>query len=393
MSQKLQYAAGAVLLLASSTVRLAAYPIVTSDYTYFLSKWFDALAANPGLSAFKMPFADYAPLYLYALKLLTFIPISSLYSIKTLSLVFDIALASVAVMLVRQAMPSAGGLSGQGGTRFFAFAVMMSVPTFVINDSLWGQSDIIYASGVAASLYFVLTDRPLPAVLFFALALSVKAQAVFFFPVLLGYAIRKRAWWQLSLIPAIYLLAVVPAWLGGGSFPYWFFIYLHQAGEYNGLSVSAQSIFAFANPLPLSAVMISVLFYAGILAALACAAALTVAVVRTPQAFSSQIVLLALLCASVLPYLLPRMHERYFFLADVFSVLYALYVPRRWYLPAIVVFASLISYMPFLSGQVSWFSAINIDLRIPSVLMLVAIVMTIVSERLQLSAVGSNAYT
>ena len=82
---------GALLLCVSLLIRLLSYPIVTSDYTYFVAKWFSALATSHGLTAFTYPFANYAPLYLYLLKVLTFIPVSSLISSKTLSFLFDIS--------------------------------------------------------------------------------------------------------------------------------------------------------------------------------------------------------------------------------------------------------------------------------------------------------------
>ena len=42
------------------------------------------------------------------------------------------------------------------------------------------------------------------------------------------------------------------------------------------------------------------------------------------------------------------MHERYFFAADVLSVLYAFCVPGGWRVMALVQFASAFSYLPFL---------------------------------------------
>jgi hypothetical protein len=43
------------------------------------------------------------------------------------------------------------------------------------------------------------------------------------------------------------------------------------------------------------------------------------------------------------------MHERYFYLADVLTVLSAFYLPRKlWALPILEQFASLLSYLPFL---------------------------------------------
>ena len=52
-----------------------------------------------------------------------------------------------------------------------------------------------------------------------------------------------------------------------------------------------------------------------------------------------------------LPFTLPRMHERCFFAADVISILYAFYSPRRFVVPIIVGAASLLSYLPFLFNE------------------------------------------
>jgi Gpi18-like mannosyltransferase len=70
---------GAALLALGIVLRAVSYPVISSDQQYFVAKWFTALMGG-GLSAFANPFADYAPLYLYLIKLLTFIPMTSLYS-------------------------------------------------------------------------------------------------------------------------------------------------------------------------------------------------------------------------------------------------------------------------------------------------------------------------
>jgi len=63
------------------------------------------------------------------------------------------------------------------------------------------------------------------------------------------------------------------------------------------------------------------------------------------------IVKLSLVSALLLPFTLPHMHERYFFAADVFSIIYAFYSPKRFFIPLIVGAASLLSYFPFLFGE------------------------------------------
>src|SRR5947209_2652752 len=56
----------------------------------------------------------------------------------------------------------------------------------------------------------------------------------------------------------------------------------------------------------------------------------------------------ALVFALAIPFLLPEMHERYFYLADVISIIYAFYFPRFFFIPIIQQLCSLFSYAPFL---------------------------------------------
>ena len=63
------------------------------------------------------------------------------------------------------------------------------------------------------------------------------------------------------------------------------------------------------------------------------------------------IVKLWLVSVLLLPFTLPHMHERYFFAAEVVSIIYAFYSPKRFFVPLIVGAVSLRSYFPFLFGE------------------------------------------
>ncbi len=368
------------MLVIGMVLRWLWFPVMTSDYIYFIRVWFDTLQTHAGLSAFAQPFANYAPLYLYALKALTTMTTNSLYSAKLLSTAGDIAVAALAAHLVVGLLPQPTPRSYQ----WLYFTILLSVPTFMINSALWGQSDTLYALPVLGTLYFMFAGQPLLAAITFGIALSVKVQAIFFLPIFIGFIWQLRNRWRYLVIPpVVYTLTVIPVIFGGGNFWYWFFIYLTQAGEYPYLSVSAPSIFAFADSVPLSTAAISMLFWAGI--ALALMSALVVGYLMSRTSVVSQAPLVILLClASVLavPYFLPRMHERYFYLADLFSVLYALVRPHRWFLPVLIVSASLLAYMPYLSSQVSFLSGVQVDLRIPSALLLVSLYAVVYEIRL-----------
>lgn len=370
LSERRWYLLGALLIAAVLLLRISWYPIITNDYVYFLKPWFDTLASNPGLSAFSQSFANYAPLYLYFLKVLTFLTDSSLYGVKTLSLAFDILIAA-AVFLILRASPQ---FRERPGLRFLAAVVFFALPTVMVNSSLWGQSDAIYGAGILFSLWFILRGKPFFAALAFGLALSMKVQAIFFAPILMGYLLRRRETWKFLFVPPLVFAAtVLPAVFGGGAPGYWFLIYSKQAGEYPYLSVSAQSIFAFAQPLALSAQASSVLFWLGIGVAGFVALAATYVIFKTERLSVSSLILITAITTLLLPYLLPRMHERYFYLADLFVVLYAWFAPNRAFAAMLVVFASFISYFPYLSSHVPLFSGLHVDLRIPATLLLIPI--------------------
>lgn len=65
----------------------------------------------------------------------------------------------------------------------------------------------------------------------------------------------------------------------------------------------------------------------------------------------------AMLSVLAVPFLLPHMHERYFYVADVFAVIYAVLYRKRWPVPVIVVASSFLVYGMYLFGF-SWMNAV-----------------------------------
>ena len=59
----------------------------------------------------------------------------------------------------------------------------------------------------------------------------------------------------------------------------------------------------------------------------------------------------ALFFAIFLPFVMPKMHDRYFYIADILSILYAFKYSQRKYIPFLVIGASFMSYMVFLTRQ------------------------------------------
>lgn len=366
------YVLAVVALAVSLTVRIFSYHIVTADYTASLSHWMDALRA-PGLSAFGELFSNYAPMYLYFLKILTFIPVNELYLIKTLSLIFDILLAVMMVIIVKSAAPK----KYSRAKLFMIGSIAFAIPTLFLNSSVWGQCDSIFTFFTLWSLYLLIKERPYWAAIVFGLAISIKLQAIFFLPVILGYILaRKKDYFAVFVIPLVFLASIVPAWLNGGSFVKLATIYLMQANEFSDLTLFAPSVFAFIGN-SVSATSASILSISGQIIAFVSALVmgyLTMQLRRTNQTYGPSLVFLGLVSAIVIPFFLPHMHERYFYLADVLAFSYAWISPKKWYVPVLIISASMFSYIPFLSGSIPSLFKYSVSLWICAIFVLVALI-------------------
>jgi Gpi18-like mannosyltransferase len=224
-----------LLFIGAVVLRIALFHVQTSDYTFFLSNWYDFIKSHNGFAAFKSSFSNYNVPYLYLLAILTYTPIPKLIAIKSLSVLFDALLGLFTYLIISLKYP-------RSYAAIIGVLVVLYTPTIFINSAAWGQADATYTAFCLGSLYFLLKKRPAWACVFFGLAISFKLQAIFFLPVLLVFAVA-------------------------------------------------------------------------------------------------------------IPFLLPEMHERYFYLADVLSILYAFYYPRRFYVPILVQFCSLFSYAPYFLGR------------------------------------------
>ncbi|MDT8916256.1 hypothetical protein, partial [Amycolatopsis sp. PS_44_ISF1] len=172
-------------------------------------------------------------------------------------------------------------------------------------------------------------------------------QAVFFFPALLLFVLRKRVPWPaLLLIPAVYLLLDVPALIAGANFGELLKVYLDQSDTYDQLTLNAPNVYQYLSSAGSSAVLRTggIVVTGLILLALAIPV-----VVRRAELTPARIVLVSAISVTLVPYFLPAMHERYFYPADALSVIAAFYLPKRlWAFPVLEQFASGFAYAPYL---------------------------------------------
>ena len=333
-----EIALAAAVVFAALAVR---YPFLSHesfDYRVFAS-WYDFIAANGYHSSWRYDFAVYHPVYLYLLTAAAgFAPLApKLLAVKGISILGEFAMASFLYRCVRLRYP------GYRTIPLLAFGAVLLLPTVVLNGAWLAQSDAVYTALLSACLYGLLSGRRVWASVAFGLAFSVKAQAAFLAPLLYWlWAKKALAGRFLALIPLAYFLTLVPAWVMGRPLLDLLGIYFEQAGSRAGAWLSLSTA---PNPWR----WISGDHYrwwpAGVL--------LTLALVhgvrrllesRRLEMTRDTVVFLAVLSLLLTPFFLPKMHDRYFFPADVFAIVLAFYRPRLWYVPVVVGAASLTAY-------------------------------------------------
>jgi Gpi18-like mannosyltransferase len=354
------------LFAVAVAVRLISFPHVTRDYTNFLSVWYEYADTHGGLLALRDKFSNYNVPYLYLLAGLTYVPVPALYGIKAISVVADFVLAFFVYRIVCL----------QGRARWvgvLAAVVVLLLPTVWMNSAMWAQADSIYSAFLVAGVYYLMRERPWLGCLLFGCALAFKLQAVFLFPLLLALVVvRYIPVRTLLAIPAAYGAWAVPALLLGHSKLDLLFVYLDQASGERRLTANAATVYQFFRiEYGMQTLrQVGILFTAGL------TLLIVLFVLKSRRALDGQgILLLAVLFTITVPFFLPAMHERYFYLAEIFSVVIAFIVPRMFWVALFVQVASALSYVAFLFRTGDY--GVSVDQRFLALLMFGALLITL----------------
>ncbi|MFZ2539382.1 MAG: hypothetical protein WAX04_10835 [Oscillospiraceae bacterium] len=349
-------------------MRVSLFPFVSGDYTQFLEKWFHTIKDNGGFSALSISLGDYTPPYFYILAALTYLPIDSLVSIKLVSCIFDFILA-ITIMKMAYAKYASTSVA------ILSYGIALITPTILLNSACWAQCDVIYTTFLVLCVFAFMKDKPVLATSFFAIALCFKLQAIFIAPLLVVLWLKgKMKFLHFFLIPAIYIVSIIPSAIAGRNFFELLTIYISQSGQYNKLSMNAPNLYIFISQNTDKMIAMAAI----LLCLVEVLVAIYILIIKKFELTKDIIISLALFFAILLPFLLPHMHERYFYVADVFSVLYAIYRPKKFYVAVLVIFSSLCSYLPFL------FRETPINLNYVALIMLSSLIFLIIDLKNQI---------
>lgn len=343
------------VMAAAMLARVSFLDRVSSDYELYLSGWMDQFAAGSFSDAMRGNVGDYNVLYQYMLFAITRLPVPRLYAVKALSFAGDAFLAGAAAKLAGK----------DGKWNGAALCAVLLLPTCVINGGMFAQCDSLYAACALWGLALALGGKPMRSAACFALSLAFKLQAVFLLPVVaVLWCARKLRLSDALVFVGTLILTALPALLFGKGLAQLLSIYMGQAGQYTALTYNAPTLFGLMNTNGIDP-------YAygnfGMALALGAAFALTaLSMARAEDMDGGDFVHLALSLVLVIVFLLPRMHERYFFMADVLAVALACR-DRRFVLPAALIQAA----------SLSGYWDLGISLQTASAMMLLAAALTL----------------
>lgn len=334
------FAALLAVSAAALAMRLYFFDSASGDYNSFLSRWVEEMRFLPGVEAIVKPIGDYNMPYLYFLFIVSKTSLYDLYLIKLFSVIFDFVLAFGLSRLVYR-------LKGSVISSILAFAFVLFIPTVFLNSAMWAQCDAIYAAFCVWALYFALSKKGRVSIIFFALAFSFKMQSIFIFPVIIFLVLKNKIKLShLLYFPLTFVATLIPAILCGRSIYDTFSIYINQTESYPALTLNCPTLWAFFPEESFEVFGTAALFLAG--AGVVCFCVYLYynrAKLDTSLLFDA-----AYLFSLLLPFLLPRMHERYFYLAEALSVAYMLLHRKRAFIPPLLLFTTFDCYSAYLFG-------------------------------------------
>jgi Gpi18-like mannosyltransferase len=332
----------AVLLYLALCLRLSLFDHISGDYVSFLSVWTETMRNMTVSQALSTPIGDYNMPYLYLILLISRLPFYDLYCIKLCSVIADVAAALAVARL-------ASLVTRRQNVIFLSFAAALLAPTTWLNSAYWGQCDSIYGAFALWGLWCGLKKRPIGSMVLLALALAFKLQAIFLLPIVALLLVEDRVQWrQLPVFPIAFLVVMVPALLGGRSLYDTFSIYWSQTQAYPYLSLNAPAFWSLIDnqyyselsggTVLLAMVGVLLLFY--------------LVLERREHLDRTALLELSLILTLGIPWLLPKMHERYFYLAEMLSIAYGAAFPKRAWVSVVLLFGGFLIYSAYLFGEV-----------------------------------------
>jgi Gpi18-like mannosyltransferase len=329
------------LFILSIFIRYQIIGLSNGDMLIF-ERWYHRIyrLGIAGLASEK--FSNYPPLYLYLLWIIRTQSnwLGASVGIKLIPTAFDF-LSAFAIFLMAR-------IKFSDDKPYLYAAIFFTLPTILFNSTGWGQIESLFTSFLLLCTYFLLKEKSIYALIMFGFAFAVKSQSIFLLPFLGILFLKGRIrWYHFLLVPTTYIILAIPTAMLGRSWSSILQIYIRQVGQSRILSLNAPNLYIFvSNNYSKIGMLIGMVIF------LIAMAAWGWVNWRAKITFNHrQIILMALASLALVPFVLPKMHDRYFYPVDAFSYAAIIFVPEMWFIPILYQLISSMSYSVFILNE------------------------------------------
>jgi Gpi18-like mannosyltransferase len=346
--------------------------VITNDLAGSMIPWLEHIQHFGRLASVEGSFSNYSPPFVYLLILASLLDrwLSAVVIIKLGPMLFVVFTSVVTYNTCR-------ALACSKRRALLAAWLVLVAPEIFLNTVVWGQCDIIHTFFILLFFRFMLSHRPAWAMASFGVGIAVKLQVVFMGPAILALLLTGEIpVWTISIVPLTYMLAMIPALIAGRPWYRILFVYTDQYGVFPALAMNVANPYQFLMHWAKQSEHLTTIFTLwGLAAAGVCTLILVIYLARLRPNLTSWRLLAALsLSLLIEPFVLPKMHDRYFFAGDTLLLLLTVVQPRIGALPALLMQgAAILAYIPYLHGTAN----IPIYLGLAMVMVLISIIFLI----------------
>ena len=394
------------IIMLGLMARFAVFEVVSGDYQLAFADWMVEIrnchaAGLPYIGvepseADHLSTFDYNCLYQYLLVFLNLFNNgggNDMFLVKMSDVVFDIVAAVTTFRIVYE-------MTGDNKKSMLSMGVMLVVPTMLLNSAAWAQNDAIYTSFLLLSFLSLIREKDIRTWIYFAISFCWKQQAIFFLPVLIIAWLRGKTKLRYILfVPAMYVLVMIPAAIAGAMVPdqvtvdinslvdtgnvSWVTDFavtgdsltLNPVGRTFGslLGIYKNQVSMFSR-LTMNYPNIYTIVYSDVSNSIrqliiTCGEFVTVMLLAVlayylyNKKFKDDKVFyltLTVFVSQLVVYVLPCMHERYGYVAEIFAFIYGMFGFRRLCVAILLQSITLVTYTRFLWGASSSLTTANL---------------------------------
>lgn len=340
---------GVILTVVATLGRLAicywGRKYESGDYIGFLLPWFKEIQQGGGWKALGHQVGNYNMTYQFLIAIMSYVPWKPLYLYKSLSIIFDFALAGVVAKMVES-------LLEKKSTLFFSgvYTMVLFCPTTWMNSAIWAQCDSMYVVWVIIALLCLYKDKPELTFGFLGIAFACKLQTIFIIPFIIFYYALEKKFSVVYFIEMgiIYYLMCLPGLLQGRDIWDPIMIYKDQTVTYKAMQMNFPSFWVLVGDnyeILKNIAIVTTVMVLGI--------GLGYAIYRQMRIDTAEkYMLIAVWTVWTCLNFLPSMHERYSYMLDILLIVLVTVKKDYWLIAAVEILISILKYSICLFGSI-----------------------------------------